>query len=631
MARKRNNTIDIRTPKTAKAFEQEVLRADQDGFTAYNEAGEVFFSSATSMYCAGFGDAEDPGNPISQRRAQEQAMRMAYDEKGMEIQGACSCGDGRRSGVLMSNDATMLDWSQNQFVKIDGCGTPGLGYAVWGPFNAWPLWIFRSASSNPLTASVIDYLKRTLFGLGPQVVYCISRYSGGTVTHEEVPYHDAEIYLRERVKQLTNQLVALLEQEEPEEEAPAVGDSLLNAIIDPLKPKPEETKAQRYKRKRIEDAEKELDKAKAELESYYTTRAEMDRFLDENNLSDFLKKWVDNFVHYGICFPMVGLGRGRYRQAWEPKIQTVDFRDSVIMRLEERNPNNGFKIDYVYESERWREETNCVLHNPDYVAHPSIMPEHALRDLQSKVAKHRNASVGKRPLWWCCPNYQPTTSKPYYPQLSWWSIYPSQVYQFSSTIIYDKATAKKNSTMWGKILFINTAYLAQIFNQAGEEGKTPEGQAKIRREIYNNVEQFLKRRDNNGKLLVMDSYPSADEKQMIDSIRIVDVPQNADVKASVSELTEMASLISYAFGVNIDLIGSRPGTEAKSTGTAQRELHLLKNGQLSPDRVTFTDFFNRFVFRFNQFDPHFRMVVNYPTLTTLDNSKTGTVDMHDGN
>lgn len=178
--------------------------------------------------------------------------------------------------------------------------------------------------------------------------------------------------------------------------------------------------------------------------------------------------------------------------------------------------------------------------------------------------------------------------------------------------------------MWGKILFINISYLQQIFAQAGEEGKTKEGQKKIRQGIYKRVEDFLRRRDNNGKLLVMDSYPSSDEKQMIDSVRIVDVPApSTAASTSASEIAEIASLISYSFGVNMDLVGSRPGTSSSGSGTAQRELHLLKNGQLSSDRVGFTDFFNNFVFRFNGYDPRFVMTVPYPTLTTLDNSKTG--------
>lgn len=630
MAKKKNSVaLDHRQPQDHRQFTSEWQNAVSEGFVAYNQNGEVFYDPSSSMYCCGFGDSVDSSNPVLQRMNQEIMQGKTYDIEGNEIQGACSCGyDGRRGGLLMGTDATMLDWSQNVFVKVDSCGTEGLGYAVWGPFNVWPVVLYRAASSMPLTAAVIDYLERTLFGLGPQIVYCISRYSGGTVTHEEVPYKDAEVYLKEYVRQCTDHLLALLDEEG---ESVMMGDENHPQFIDLLEGietnKP--TMRQAYLKKRIEAAEKQLKNANEQLDSYWKTRSEIDKFLDNNNISYFFKRWINDCVLYGICFPMVGLTRSGAGK-WEPKICNIEMREACVMRLEERNPANKNKIDYVYESERWREDGNCQLRAMDYVAHPAIMPEHALGDLRSLVVKNHRTRVGQRPCWICCPNYTPTPTKPYYPQMPWWSIFPSQVYQYASTIIYDKAAAKKNSTMWGKILFINTAYLAQIFNQAGEEGKTAEGQAKIRRGIYNNVEQFLKRRDNNGKLLVMDSYPSADEKQMIDSIRIVDVPQNVDSKASISELTEMASLVSYPCGVNMDLIGSRPGTQANSTGTAQRELHLLKNGQLAPDRVTFTDFFNKFIFPFNDYDSHFRMIVNYPTLTTLDNSKTGTVDMHDG-
>lgn len=587
-----------------KAFDKEVSSLMGNGFIPIRSDGRLL-----CLHETGLGDNVNFDDPVDVRRKSESR----------------DCGDGRRGGTLMGNSATMLDYSQQSFNSVpEGVGKKGLGYAKWGPGNALPNHIFKSSAALPYTASVLDYLDRTLFGLGAKVVYVISRYSGGTVTHEEVDYKDAAVYLKERVIQLISKLDALVPEEDSESDGSAKEDG---SVLDILG-KGTEPKKPSYKSRLIAHIEKQLDEANAELEAYYVGRAKIDAMLLRNNLSFFLKRWVADTVRLGICFPIIKLSATPAGK-WQPEATHFYMRDASVMRLEQRDPDDAFRISNVYYSERWRDNANDGLQSSDYIAYPCINPEHPLTELKRIVASNQRTRVGERPYEVCYPSYTPTPTKPYYPQLPWWSIFPSQVYQYAATMIYDKATARRNSTMWGKILFINMAYLAQLFNQAGEEGKTAEGQERIRKSIYDSVENFLRRRDNNGKLLVMDSYPSADEKQMIDSIRIVDVPRNDDVKASASEIAEMASLVSYSVGVNMDLVASRPWAANSASGTAQRELHLLKNGQLSPDRVTFTDFFNNFIFPFNGIPEQFRMRMFYPTLTTLDNSKTGTVEQSD--
>lgn len=596
-------------------FTRQWNQAEADGLIAITPDGKILGTRES-----GFGDNYDLDDPVTMRTKSESRM----------------CGSSQP--ILMGKSATMLDFSQQQFTNIPGVGTEHLGYARWGRGNALPLAMYQASASLPYTASTLDFLDRTFFGLGAKPVYIISRSSGGTVTHEEVDYRDAEVYLHERCLQLISKLEQLTAEDATDDGVPTPSSSdqsssesvNIPAIISPssILPHSEPSKQSVYRSKLIKHYEGMLDVANADLEAYYASRAKIDNLIQSNNIPFFLKRWVYDTVRLGICFPMVGLSRNKAGD-WNPDIVSLEIRDASVMRLEQRDPQRQYRINNVYWCEKWRDMPNGVFSDGDAVTFPCINPEHPLQDISDIVNKNKRTRVAERPHWLCYPCYTPTPTRDYYPQLPWWSIFPSQVYQYAATMIYDKATAKQNSTMWGKILFINTAYLAQIFAQAGEKGKTAEGQAAIRKSIYDSVENFLKRRDNNGKLLVMDSYPSADEKQMIDSVRIVDVPRNDDVKASASEVAEICSLVSFSLGVNMDLVGSRPWSTSSATGTAQRELHLLKNGQLSPDRVTFTDFFDNFVFPFNGIDPHFRMRLFYPTLTTLDNSKTGTVEQSD--
>ena len=623
--------IEMVSPSNEKEFTHEVERAHNDGMCAIDPDGNIIFDVSNISTCRDI--ASKPiDDMLSGMETAEADKIKSYDENGHPILNQQSVFGGSCGGLLITGNASVLDWSQHSYVPVHGCGTDHLGYVVWGYGNTWPGQVFRSAANLPVVASIIDYMERTLFGLGPQVMYCITRYSGGTVTHEEVPYKDAEVYLKERVAQILGKLEAY-DDDEPKD---AVSDTIRKAEGFIAEGSPQKSKS--YRQRMIEHYEMELHEAEAELDKYRKDVEFLDSFLERNNLSYFYKRWNADVVRLGICWPMVGLERGR-ADRWEvdenggktrkPRIVDIDIRESDVMRFEQPNVNNGMKIEHVYYSERFRTDPNGLMAAGDIVAYPSIMPDHAFTDLRNNVTANAKKPISERECWFCCPNYHPTPTKPVYPQMPWWSIFPSQVYQYACTLIYDKNSARRNSTMWGKILFINTAYLSMIFNQAGEKGKTPEGQQEIRNAIYGSVENFLRNRDNNGKLLLMDSYPSADESKMMDSIRIVDVPRNADYKASEKELSEIYSLISMSCGVQMPLIGSSPVSK-EITGTAQRTMHLLKNGQLAPDRITFTDFFNKFIFRYNELSHKFKMVVNYPTLTTLDNSKTGTIDMHDG-
>jgi len=124
----------------------------------------------------------------------------------------------------------------------------------------------------------------------------------------------------------------------------------------------------------------------------------------------------------------------------------------------------------------------------------------------------------------------------------------------------------------------------------------------------------------------MDSYTSADEKQLIDSVRIVDVPQ-ASEKDSDAALQIATSAVFFALGVHPALVGATPGSTA-SSGTFQRELHLLKVTQLSPRQRRYLAFLNG-IARFNGWPRHATFVIKQATLSTLDASKTGIVETHE--
>lgn len=457
-----------------------------------------------------------------------------------------------------------------------------LGYIPWGPADNLPNQIFRYSGSLPQTASALRYQIDLTVGLGPALTYRWTRWTGGTVRTDNIPWEDADVMLRARIDELERQ-----RQDRGFITFPG------------------------------NQPDKELERLKKDLKEWERTDVEVKELLENNNLEHHFQKCMTDYHHLGIFFPTYGLTRGR-TGGWNPKIVRVGHIPAICARLEQMDEQ--WRVNHVFFSELWRRDTTPELEHKDYVEYPALMPDDDLSRLREVVKANQHTQVRRRPLWFCAPSFQPTMGAPYYPRMAWWSIFPSLIYEYASTLVFDKAVARKNATMWGKIIFINLSYLKQIYNQLGAD--TPEKQEEVKRKIYESVNEFLKRRENNGKTLVLESFLSQDEKMLWKSVEIVDVPQAASGAQTKEELEEISSIIFFALGVHPALIGATPGKSGSTGGTFQRELQLLKMQQISPIQRLYLRFLQN-IARFNGWDSHAEWIIRQQVLTTLDRSGTG--------
>jgi hypothetical protein len=297
--------------------------------------------------------------------------------------------------------------------------------------------------------------------------------------------------------------------------------------------------------------------------------------------------------------------------------------------LERRNEFN--KINHCYVSDSFRTigiGTSRVV-SPEQMKikmFPACMPQHLLQDLRYIVSSNQKARINTRPMWIICPTFYPSLNKPYYSQPAWWSIFTSKAFDFSATILYDKYKQRENSTTFSKIIYISLDYLNMIFADDGIEGDK-DAQQKYIDELDNNVEEFLQHRENNGKMMrqFMWTDQKGDEHY---NVKIVDVAEttNDAVKAGKEELELSTSPIFLALQVDPRLVGV-PMVAASNGGTALREMQLLKQQQLNVHQRLYTQFLNA-VLAFNKWDCDGRVEfhIKQQTFTTLDNSKTGTVE-----
>jgi hypothetical protein len=491
-------------------------------------------------------------------------------------------------------------------VKYANVGTPNLGYIPWGPSNNLPNFIFDTGYSNPYIARSLQFMRDQITGLGVEFVYRWSRYSNGTVVTSEIPYSEAGPLIRGRIAELEAQLGIA-----PNE----IEDADLVQVVDfnrqPVTPKPG---SPRY----------ELNKLYADYETWERVNEEVQDFCRNNNLYKHQLACMTDFVAMDMYYPLIGLSRGEPGKEWKPKIVSIRQIPCVAARLEEMDEKRVSR--HVYYSDRWRAKNGYLGLLPklnEIVAYPALPETNLMGELRSVVNKKKRVGVRSRPTWFCVPRRMPAMNALYYTRPTWWSVYTSQIYEYASTLIADRAAARRNSTMWGKIIMINHEYLASLW---AANGCTDE-QSKMafRRKLKENIDNFLKNRNNNGATVMFESVVSPNGNEMWDSVRIIDVPfaDKQVTQANKTELSEISNVIFLAMGMHSLLMGNEIAASATG-GTAQRELDLLKQKQLAPMQKDYLDFLT-FVRDWNDWDPtHGAWRSRQMSLTTLDASKTGT-------
>lgn len=504
---------------------------------------------------------------------------------------------GSIGGAPIQGTFGMFDDKQSRPEPVEGVGTPGLGYIPWGPGNMMPNLIYNLASSTPYTASPLKYLIDLTVGYGPALMYAFTRVSNGAVVRDLIPYNDAGPLLLDRIKEV-RKVLREERQQEPEPGSTVSWNAAKESKSEPG------------------TLQYELEELLHDYSEWQRTKAEVDEFLEKNNLLLHYTKCMTDDAHMDIYFPMVGLSIGRDTGKWEPKIISVDFRPTLCIRFEQMD--SRMRINHVYYSEKWRKDTTPDFEGKKPVAYPTLMPENFLTELRRKVEEGQNKSPRRRATWFCCPSYTPSMMKPYYPQPAWWSIFPSKLYEYITTLITDRAVARKNATMWGKIIYINQDYLERCYNEYGLDNQ--EEQEKFKQGIFNDINQFLKRRENNGKTISVDRFLPSGMNQYVNAIEIVDVPTVSLKEADHEELTELMRTISFGFGLNAEMVGSVP-TETNG-GTYQRELHLMKQSQQSVRQRMYLRFLQN-IQVFNKWDKKGIWGIQQPAFTTLDRNPRG--------
>ena len=582
-------------PKTKAEFTKLNKSLMAKGFVAMDALKPGLVRSLT------IGD-QDP----SEKEAQDMAVGM---------------GCGNLSTGPLSKVAWSFDSRENQPQTVSGPDKKplGNGYIPWGPGDNLPSVIYSLAKASPYTAAPLRYLADLATGLGVRLMY---QFEDETMC--EFKNAGYNILLRiERAKKDEKQDTYggdMMQDPESHQIVP------ISAVEKEKRPEPIlDGIGVDYWR----DAYKEW---KRTWEGEDTTYPDgvgrhipgVREFLENNDLDLHLSQCMQDDVMFDLFFPTVGFERGR-RGIWDPRIVKIGFLP-IIAGIRYEVCNEYRHIDNIYFGEKWRLKglTNSTTGTEaeKVKMYPACMPQNRVADLRYIVESNQRTRIKERPLWAACPVFY--GNKQYYQQPAWWSIFPIKAYDFSSTVLYDKSKQRENRTSWGKIFYISLDYLNEVFSTEGYVGNKDE-QDKFVEELEQQMEDFLQHRENHGKMMRqwMWTDQKGDEHY---NVKIVDVADmsNDEAKAGKEELELSTNPIFLAFGVDPRDVGV-PMVSASNGGTALREIRLMKQQLLNVRQRAYLSFI-RSVCQFNKWDIHIEPVIRQQTFTTLDNSKTGTVD-----
>ena len=519
-----------------------------------------------------------------------------------------------------------------QFAGTEKIGTPNLGYIEWGFGNMLPNYVSLLTHMLPYTAAGVEFNTNMVAGLGPQPMYDLTQYVGGNITTKQIRYKDAGDWLRGQITDRQRELYNIYKERKQNtntaDEIVDEMDSIMSGNIEQ-----DDNGLDACFNDLVDSIQSQIDALKKALAEWERTWPLVEDFCNRNNLPlVWLNLTLDQMM-YGVCFPELQLnvsqldrnGNQVQTSQWTPSVVGISYRTCHTTRLE-RMDKYG-RINYVYCSNRWLsqayldqgEESTAPI-----IAIPALNPKSPLSSLNAAIlsAREKNVPFKKRPTRFVMPTIYPSTGRPYYPIKEWHSIFGCDIYEYLSTIISDRYTRKRNSNVIGRVIYIHLDYLNQLFLQ--NKCNSPEEKAKLRDELYEEINTWLSNRDNSGQSLLAFYFRGQDGKDH-KSFEIIEIEaaNNNVAAANEKETAEISSIVFMSMGIDARLMGSSPLSLVGSNGgTDIRERFLLRQILKSPVQNIMLKSLD-VLSRFNQWDPHLIWTIKREVMTTLDRSQSG--------
>ena len=333
-------------------------------------------------------------------------------------------------------------------------------------------------------------------------------------------------------------------------------------------------------------------------------------FMEENDIAGYFLEQCADMATFNLATPELILTRDL------KSIYSLRHKEATFGRFGVADSSTGEIVKHFY-SGQWADgkanESNIVVseilnrHNP-------------LGDLRNRIARRQYVT----PRFMLNISFA-SPGRVYYPDPSYFSIFRSGSYDYSTMIWHFKRALMKNGLKTRYIIYVSDKYWDLIFAEEKVDRNNPE-KVKDRKEAeFAKWRTFLSDEENAGKGMVVLKKMIPSGSTAIEEKYIVIEPVKSELKGGefLEDSSEVANSINYATGVHPSLIGSPPGKNTGSmSGTDKRELFHIKSAMMAPYR----DKLLRplyIVKAYNNFPKNLVWRVMDYEFTTLDNNKSG--------
>lgn len=336
-----------------------------------------------------------------------------------------------------------------------------------------------------------------------------------------------------------------------------------------------------------------------------TDNKEINEFLDDNDINNYLLEQVNDITFFYNIFPEIVLNK-------QGKIVELHHKEAAFSRWEEMNPTTGL-VDHHFYCAKWPKSPKV----DEIDVTPVLSPYNTVRDLKERMGQIPDKNGRKKdPKYfrYIIPVNMPTPGRNYYQKPYWYSIIESGWLDYSKKIPEFKNALLDNQMVIKYHVELSDDYFDKIFKAEGIN--EPEKKIERMKKEYQDLNNFLGKTKNTGKSVI--SFVKYDASgNEIRRMKINVIENKFKGGEYIEDSEEASNIISYAMGVHPSLIGSSPGKNKTISGTEARELFIIKQALMKPvrDRLLRPLYI---VKRFNGWPDDIHFTIPNIMLTTLD-------------
>lgn len=307
---------------------------------------------------------------------------------------------------------------------------------------------------------------------------------------------------------------------------------------------------------------------------------EVVRFLEDNDINAWYQEECIDRVVLGNVFPELVLNRGRDR------VVALRHREALFSRwARSAGPTESPKGYGRISQHLYASEWQGAQASGDLEVTPVLPRYETARALRCYMGLEQDPAgvyrEEKGTFRYIVPIHFPTPGRSYYARPWWESVVESGWYDYVAALPKYKSMLLHNGAILRYHVRIMPQFWESLYQQYG--ATTEQEKATVKNRWYGDLNKFLSDSENTGRAFVSQKWQIGDQVQDLVSIEALKSEERGG--ELIADVEETSNILAYAMGIHPSLIGASPGKNKNINGTEARELFIMKQALMKPDRM----------------------------------------------